>query len=316
MTKLVKSVFDLFSSLFLLLASPLLKMIARNRLSLPKVQRMQDRIGVHIRGDHYYEPTYSERDLPTVTSTPRALPGIELNEVVQLKLLSQFTYAAELREIPLDPPGVGQFGYHNEMYSFGDAEIYYSMIRLHKPKRIIEIGSGNSTLMARRAIEKNVTEDPDYRCEQICIEPYEMPWLEASGVTVIRERVETISLSVFSALQAGDFLFVDSSHIIRPWGDVLREVHEIFPMLKPGVFVQVHDIFTPFDYPEHWLRRERRLWNEQYLLEAFLAFNSRFDVICAANWLKHMHWDAFCEACPLMLDHPEQDPGAFWMLVK
>jgi hypothetical protein len=130
-------------------------------------------------------------------------------------------------------------------------------------------------------------------------------------VDVVRERVEQIDLARFAELSANDILFIDSSHVIRPHGDVLREFNEILPILADGVLVQIHDIFTPRDYPEAWLRAERRLWNEQYLLEAFLAFNTRFRVLCAANWLKHNHWEAFSRACPMTTQSHE--PGAFWI---
>ena len=301
---------------FAVAASPALRFVANNHDRLARFQRFSDRAGFQVRSSHYYEPTYAESHLPAETDIERSLPGLDLNESGQLDLLAHFTFADELAAIPLDKAGDETFGYRNDMYSFGDAETYYSMIRLKKPRRIIEIGSGNSTLMARLAIDANRRDDPPYECEQVCIEPYEMSWLEGTGVTVIRERVETIDIAVFAALQAGDFLFIDSSHVIRPWGDVLREFQEIVPGLNPGVLVHVHDIFTPRDYPERWLRHERRLWNEQYLLESFLAFNPRCEVVCATNWLKHHHWTALSRACPMMAAHPDHEPGAFWFAMR
>jgi predicted O-methyltransferase YrrM len=307
---------DIAAVAFGRVAAPVLRYIGRHRGKLPRFQSLSDQAGFQLRSDHYYEPTYSEAHLPTNTSVERPLPGLDMNAAGQLALLAQFTFADELAQIPLDKPSRTEFGYRNNMYGPGDAEIYYSMIRARKPRRIIEIGSGNSTLMADRAIAANRADDPGYACEQICIEPYEMQWLESVGVQVIRERVESVSLDLFQTLDVGDILFIDSSHVIRPWGDVLREFNEIIPSLKPGVLVHVHDIFTPRDYPEAWLRSKRLLWNEQYLLEAFLAFNSRFEVICATNWLKHNHWAEFSRACPMMTLHPDQEPGAFWFAAK
>lgn len=308
----MKVLADLLATATILLLAPVLKFLGRYRVSLPRAQRMMDRIGVHVRSSHYYEPTYSDSDLPPETQLERPLPGLDLNAAGQLALLAQFSFQEELRAIPLDKSRPDSFGYRNNMYSVGDAEILYNMIRLMKPERIIEIGSGNSTLMARLAIEANLRGDPAYRCAHFCIEPYEMPWLERVGVTVLRQRVEQVDLEFFDALAANDILFIDSSHVIRPFGDVLREFHEIVPRLAPGVLVHVDDIFTPRDYPDHWLRAERRLWNEQYLLESFLAFNGSFEVICASNWLKHNHWDEFLRACPMMAHDPAQEPGNFW----
>jgi len=301
---------------FGVVTAPALRFIAQKRMALPRFQKFSDRAGFHIRSSHYYEPTYAESHLPKNTTLERSIPGLDLNEQGQLDLLSQFTFADELTLFPLEKASPDTFGYRNQMYSFGDSETYYSMIRVKKPRRIIEIGSGNSTLMALLAIAANTRDDPSYSCEIACLEPYEMPWLESTGVRVIRERVETVPLETFDVLQANDILFIDSSHVIRPWGDVLREFLEILPRLAGGVLVHIHDIFTPHDYPEKWLREDRRLWNEQYLLEAFLSYNSRFEVICATNWLKHHHFEAFTRACPMMALNPDHEPGAFWIAAR
>jgi len=297
---------------FGLLVSPFLTLTARHRVGLPRFQALADRLGFQLRSTHYYEPTYREVDLPAITTADRTLPGVDWNDAVQVELLAKCRFSDELTAIPLESPGVGQFGYQNRMYSFGDAEMLYNIIRIHKPRRIFEIGAGHSTLVAMLAIAANRREDPAYVCEQVCIEPYEVDWLEQSGVTVIRQRIETVELELIDRLESGDILFIDSSHVIRPQGDVLREFQEIIPRVRPGVMVQVHDIFSPRDYPEEWLRDQRRLWNEQYLLESFLAFNPAYEVICAANFLKHHYPDAFKAACPMMARNPEHEPGAFW----
>jgi predicted O-methyltransferase YrrM len=309
----IKIIADLCATGFGLVMSPVLHFVARRRVSLPRFQRMADRMGFQIRSTHYYEPTYTEADLPADTTGERQLPGLEMNGAAQLRLIEQFVYAQELRSFPLDKPSISEFGYRNNMYSFGDAEILYSMIRHMKPKRIIEIGAGNSTLMAQLAIRANRKDDPGYVCRHICVEPYEARWLETVDVELIRKRVEDVDLSLFGMLEANDVLFIDSSHVIRPFGDVLREFQVIIPLIAPGVLIQIDDIFTPRDYPDHWLRAERHLWNEQYLLESFLAFNDSFEVICASNWLKHNHQKAFLEACPMMVHDPSQEPGAFWI---
>ena len=272
-----------------------------------------DRAGISLRTTHYYDPSYREGDLPTRTDVARPLPAINLSQHEQLELLGRCTFADELRAIPVKKPSAQLFGYDNGMYEYGDADMLYNMIRIHRPSKIIEIGSGQSTLMARLAITANSQDQVNYACNHTCIEPYEMQWLEQTGVTVIRERVEHVDLSVFDELKAGDILFIDSSHVIRPWGDVLREMSEIIPRVASGVLIHIHDIFTPRDYPEAWLRQKRRLWNEQYLLEAFLAYNSQYKVICAMNWLKHEHFAAVSAACPMLIVNPDAEPGAFWI---
>ncbi len=107
----------------------------------------------------------------------------------------------------------------------------------------------------------------------------------------MRQKVKDVDVVFFSALEENDILFIDSSHMIRPEGDVLFEYLELLPTLKPGVLVHVHDIFTSRNYPREWLQDEVRMWNEQYLLEAFLTHNRNWKIIGALNYLRHNHYD-------------------------
>jgi len=125
----------------------------------------------------------------------------------------------------------------------GDAEFFYSMLRFLKPRRLIEIGSGNSTKIARNGLLQNALETRE-SCDHFCIEPYENPWLEQLGIKIIREPVEMVGLDVFQGLEAGDMLFIDSTHMVRPQGEVLFEYLQLLPSLASGVYVHVHDIFS------------------------------------------------------------------------
>lgn len=198
----------------------------------------------------------------------------------------------------------------------GDAEYLYNIIRYFKPKRIIEIGCGNSTLMIKNAILANKKEDKEYTCHHICIEPYGAPWLEKIDVDVKREKVENIQISFFQQLEANDILFIDSSHIIRPQGDVLFEYLEILPNLKSGVLVHIHDIFSPKDYLDEWIFNWHLMWNEQYLIEAFLTNNSEFRIIGALNFLTHHHKKELSDKCPIFALQNGREPGAFWIVKR
>ena len=114
-------------------------------------------------------------------------------------------------------------------------------------------------------------------------------------------------------MRENDILFIDSSHIIRPQGDVLFEIQHILPELNPGVLIHVHDIFTPKDYLSEWVFNDRRLWNEQYLLESFLSCNSQFEIIGALNYLKHHHWDLLASKLPVLKKESHREPGSFWI---
>jgi hypothetical protein len=302
--KLALGLTDLTAAGAAFVLGPLLRRMAYNRGELPRFQAVSDRFRFALRGTHYYEPTYRLADLPADTTTPRDLPGLDLRESEQLALLDQFSFGAEMQ------------GFPERAYTFGDAASLYSMIRHFRPRKLIEIGCGRSTRVAIKAHAANAADAAPSSCEHTCIEPYEMPWLEETGLPIIRKRVEDVPLDVFEALEANDILFIDSSHVIRPHGDVLYEFQQIVPRLKPGVLVHVHDIFTPRDYPERWLRVDRRLWNEQYLLETMLAHNPRYAVVLATNWLKHDHWDAYARAFPIVKDRPAHNPGAFWFRVN
>jgi hypothetical protein len=236
-----------------------------------------------------------------------------LNEQGQFALIETFRFADELRSIPMEKTAEDVYGYINGTFGLGDSETLYNMIRHFKPARVIEIGSGQSTLMARRAIQRNVTDDSGYRCRHVCIEPYEQPWLERIGVELIREKVEAIDPALFNELEANDILFIDSSHVIRPQGDVLYEYLYLIQIIPPGCLVHIHDIFTPRDYRADWVLEERRLWNEQYLLEAFLSFNREFEVLWAMNWLWHRHPEKLQEACPVLYHGGKREPASFWI---
>lgn len=176
-----------------------------------------------LEGQSYEKLKYSLRE-------DRSLPGIDMDEDDQIKILSKFHYQDKLKRIPKQYESDNKFCCENDSYGTGDAEYLYSIIRLIKPSKIIEIGCGSSTKMALLAIEKNKEEDTEYICDQICIEPYEQPWLEQLQVTVLRSKLEGVDCSLFDQLHTNDILFIDSSHIIRPQGDVLKEYLEILPM--------------------------------------------------------------------------------------
>jgi hypothetical protein len=178
---------------------------------------------------------------------------------------------------------------------------------------MIEIGSGHSTLMVQKAVKDIRVQNPDYTLEHICIEPYEMPWLEKTGVRVIRQVVEEVSSDLFKTLGKNDILFIDSSHMVRPQGDVLFEFLEILPVLQKGVIIHVHDIYSPRDYPKKHLVEDVMFWNEQYILEAFLSCNKEFEIIGALNYLKFHYPREIFEKLPVLDKMKDQVPGSFWM---
>jgi Methyltransferase domain len=309
----ITSIADIVLLPLIVLAGIILWLARRAGFSrIPWSRKALMRIGILPIRRHYYEPFFSVRELRRPLSEERDLPGIDWNLQGQLELLSELRYADELADLsaPAEAPGP-QFRLNNGSFESGDAEFLYQIIRAKKPRRIFEVGSGHSTLIAHRAVAKNMQEVPGYTCKHVCIEPYENPWLEKVAITVMRRKIEDVERTLFQELEAGDLLFIDSSHVVRPQADVVVEFLEILPALKPGVIVHVHDIFSPRDYPEEWVLRHMRIWHEQYLLEAFLTQTRCWKIIGALNLLRHRHFELLRRVCPFLT--PDREPGSFYL---
>lgn len=305
--------------LFAVLAAPsalilrTYRRIGSKRLSL--TTRVLKGIGLFPIRNHYYEPLFDDAALSAPLSDDRALPGIDMNPDGQIAFLETLVHAAELKEMRLDERtgDVRRFHLDNDGFESGDAEFLYQFVRAVKPGKIVEIGSGYSTRIAKAALDRNFA-DTRVHPTHVCIEPYEMAWLEKLGVTVVRRKVEDCEIDWARELKAGDLLFIDSSHVIRPQGDVVTEYLQIIPQLASGVYVHVHDIFTPKDYLRSWIVDEVRLWNEQYILEALLSDSPRYRIVAALNYLQHHHYDALRAVCPYL--SPEREPGSFYFRVE
>ena len=314
MRKIIMPIIDVMFVIFTYPSAFLLKLIRRAGVNrMPLCKNALFKVGVFPILDHYYEPQFDNRKNQIDFSQERNLPGIDWRVSDQLKMLKTLTFSGELTGILQGKTKENPLEFHLDNGSFesGDAECWYQIIRANKPKRIIEIGSGNSTLMAIKAIKKNQSEQLNYTCEHICIEPYEMPWLEQMDITIIREKVEEIDLSFFSQLKENDILFIDSSHVIRPQGDVLFEYLELLPSLNKGVIVHIHDIFSPRNYLKSWLQDDVKFWNEQYLVEAFLSNNDSWEIIASLNFLHHNYYNLLKEVAPFLT--PEREPGSFYI---
>jgi predicted O-methyltransferase YrrM len=296
--------FVLLSILIMLLT----RKLGIHRLRLTKL--LYFKFGVFPVTKHYYDPFFSKNDISS-TSRSGKLPGIKLNTQNQLTLLKKLSYHHELEKFPISKIDEDSFFWRNGSFESGDAEIWFNLIRLKKPKTIIEIGSGYSTLLAIDAIEKNKLENENYSCKHICIEPYEMSWLESKELTVIRQKVEDVDLNIFKNLESNDFLFIDSSHMIKRDGDVLHEYLEILPILNKGVIVHIHDIFTPYDYPQEWVKNYLRFWNEQYLFEAFMTQNKSWSTLLSLNYLHHNYYQNLEASCIHL--ETKREPGSFYI---
>lgn len=313
----LRGIIDLFLSIVIIPSAFLLLIFRKRKASkFPMTTKVLRKIGVFPIRNHYYEPLFDVKLLSAPLDLDRHLPGIDFNLSKQLVLLKNLTFSNELIALDLrkKTKSIEDFYINNGSFESGDADFLYQIIRYIKPRKIIEIGSGNSTKIARLALMKNKSEtNNDY--EHICIEPFRHHSLEKlDSITVVPERIENCDFDWANELNEGDFLFVDSSHMIRPQGDVLKEYLEIFPQLKPGVYIHIHDIFTPKDYPKSWIVDDLRFWNEQYLLEALLTNTNRYEIVAALNLLKNHYYEDLSEVCPYL--SKDREPGSFYIKVN
>ena len=179
------------------------------------------------------------------------------------------------------------YSFANPFYSSPDAELLYTLLREHRPRTVLEIGSGNSTMIARQAII-----DAGTTTALIAIDP--SPRAEIAQLVDMhyQQRVEELELSTLVALlQPGDFLFIDSSHEFTIGNDVVYLFLKLIPLLPAGVIIHVHDVFLPYDYPRAWIVDERKPWAEQYLVQALLWYSDCFEVLWAGHYLQRTRQD-------------------------
>jgi hypothetical protein len=276
-----------------------------------KVFPIWERHGFHVTPVHFYQPIPDTQTLPeSLWNQPSKLIGIDMNDSLQLNLLrNDFPkFRHEYERFPTEPTSdASRFHLNNGFFDGTDALVAYCMVRHFRPRLIIEVGSGYSSLVMGEAGARSDA------CPLICVEPFPSDFLSKGfpGLkSLVTKKVQEIDLDFFSQLHSGDVLFIDSSHTVKIGGDVNYLFLEVLPRLKPGVMVHVHDIFLPFEYRRDWVMDEFRFWTEQYLLQAFLTFNSEFEVLMANSYLNHYYQEDLKAAFPSL---PGWGGGSFWM---
>ncbi|MDZ4750022.1 MAG: class I SAM-dependent methyltransferase [Flavobacteriales bacterium] len=187
----------------------------------------------------------------------------------------------------------------------------YGMIAEMQPSMFLEIGSGNSTMVARKCIREQ-----GLRTQIVSVDPYPRAAIDHLSDQVIRSAVENVEnlKSITSKLQKGDILFIDNSHRVLPNSDALICFLEIMPFLKPGVIVHIHDIYIPYDYPQFMCDR---LYNEQYVLMAFMISNPKWFKVLLPNYFISEDTE-LSTVLNEIWNHPnlegvERHGGSFWV---
>jgi len=291
--------------------------------SLPYVGRLRRKVAELRRSmgrypaGHYYSPIPSEADvgrhLRVREQDGAELPDIDYRPVAQRSLLEQ--YAEYYGDMPFrETPQAGlRYHFGQEWFRYADAIFLYAHLRHTRPRRIVEVGSGWSTAAMLDTCDVALSQPVSLTC----VEPYPdrlhsvlLPE-DASRLDVIQTPVQDLDMSVFRQLECGDLLFIDSSHVMKAGSDLYHLMFRVLPVLRPGVFVHFHDVFSDFDYPAEWFRMGRS-WNEAYFVRAFLADNRRWKIHFFNAWVVRQHSEWMRENMPLCLE----DPGGGLYIVR
>jgi len=266
---------------------------------------------------HFYSPLVSPDDLDPSRLWPDrpVVHGIEFNDASHREVLTRdfprfhplYDYAEEGDEAA----AAGTFFSSNSQFGWLDSRTLFVLMHAWRPQRIVEVGSGFSSLLIadvnRRWFDAGI--------EVTCIEPYPRPFLQAGipGITrLVEAKVQEVPMEEFGRLQAGDILFIDSSHVAKTGSDVNYLYFDVLPRLARGVNIHVHDIFLPNEYPRHWVLDENRSWNEQYLLRALLMYSSAFEVVFGCSYAAYAFPELVRSALPS--SYGSAYAGAsFWM---
>jgi len=244
---------------------------------------------------------------------PSSIKGVDLAEDRQLALLDELKpFCDEFPYVSSTPPGA-RYVFDNPFFSHGDALFLYSLLRKLQPARLVEVGSGfSSALVAdtnetclNGAVELTFVEPYPDRLESL-FSPDEM-----QRCTLMRCTAQDAPATVWSELSAGDVLFIDSTHVSKLGSDVNHFLFEVLPSLPAGVWIHIHDIYYPFEYPLEWVE-VNRAWNESYILRAFLQYNDHFSIRLWNNFLAVRHAELLRRSFPAAIGHPRVG-GSIWL---
>ncbi|HVE50984.1 MAG TPA: class I SAM-dependent methyltransferase [Casimicrobiaceae bacterium] len=268
---------------------------------------------------HFYSPVVSISEAindsaKLFDATPSEIPGVDLNEAGQLRLLEEFEKLYPSIDFPELKAEGRRYFYENRSYSYSDAIMLNCMMRKFRPNRVIEVGSGHSSCAMLDTSERFLEGMVSFTF----IEPY--PELLKSLLfpgdldpsRIIPSRLQDVELDLFQQLEPDDFLFIDSTHVCKTGSDVNYLLFKILPSLNSGVHIHMHDIFYPFEYPREWVLGGRS-WNEIYALRAFLQFNAQFQIELMNTYLDYFHRARFAERMPLCL---KNIGGSIWLRKK
>jgi predicted O-methyltransferase YrrM len=280
------------------------------------VRPIIERVGFDVVSHSIYSPVplVEPKEHPVWSEPQTALAGIELDLDAQFAFVERelAPFVPELGA-PDHRPAGGGFHLANDWYQAVDAELLYALLRHLQPRRMLELGSGYSTLVAAQAARANAGEGRPLEVTSVDAAPRESLLRGLDGVVRLeRGRAEQLPLARFDELARGDVLFVDTSHTVKHGSEVNWLVLDVLPRLAPGVVVHFHDVFLPYAYPREWLVDEMML-AEQYLIQAFLSGNPDWRVLVAAHALARAERERLARTFPSLTRIPNARPAALWL---
>jgi hypothetical protein len=247
------------------------------------------RLGWFVFPVHYYAPVPNILELKRnrqVWAKKSKLPGIVIDADVQLETLSRTCRAFQGEYVgnPFYLQAVSMQA--GPGYGYIEAQVLHGFIRHVKPRRIFEVGSGVSTWCMLSAAKLN-EQEIGAAVSISCIDPNPSAYVKSlSDVALIRQEVQTVPHEIFEKLETGDLLFIDSSHTVKTGGDVNFLLLEVLPRLRRGVFVHIHDINLPYDYPRDVLSNFYHS-QETSLVHAFLIDNPKVSIVFCLSLLHY-----------------------------
>lgn len=277
---------------------------------------LESAVHVFVPPGHYYSPIVDPNALISSSFEQHrksdTLYGISIDFNRMHDIFNELM--AKTADIDFPKNTVDAFRYYsdNDMYSVGDAIILAGMIRTMKPNKIIEVGSGFSSAVMLDTLDRTDNIDTSLTF----IEPYPdrleklLRPHDRERVKIIQNGVQEVEISIFSELDRGDILFLDTTHICKTGSDVNFELFEILPKLRSGVIVHFHDVFEGFEYPDDWIYDQNRSWNEIYVLRSFLMYNNEFEIVYFNDAFYRRNQQLIAERCPRMVNWPG---GGLWL---
>lgn len=245
---------------------------------------------------HYYTPLTELKIIPNHKLLDKAdFSKINYDQSKSLSFLNNLEKFIQYFS-NLDHFNIGQLNKYGKGYGYLESIILQSMIAKIKPKKIIEIGSGVSTFCMLSALK-----DLNYKFEMLIIDPFVSKQLETlvgknSNITIIREKAENLEISDYLNFNA-DFLFIDTSHSVKPLGDVDFIYNRLLPKIN-NCIIHIHDIYFPYLYQANLKENPWYQWSETQLLYCYLTNNNKSKIILNTSELFHNKRDVFVKIFP------------------